>query len=74
MLTWGLSCSAYDRAALHIRGPDATLNFPDLDYTKDHFMLVGQQPCMRQPRSVARADVPVQLRCTAHAQVPLLDM
>ena len=65
MLTWGLTCRAYDRAALHIRGPDATLNFPDLDYTKDPFMMVGQQP-LHEPASQrdefsapGRADVPL---------------
>ncbi|KAK9816799.1 hypothetical protein WJX72_005214 [[Myrmecia] bisecta] len=36
------AAKAYDRAAVRIRGFDASLNFPDADYTKDPFLLENQ--------------------------------
>ena len=34
-------CSAYDRAALKLRGPTAVLNHSKEDYDDDEFMKVG---------------------------------
>ena len=33
-------CSAYDKAAIKMRGSRAALNFPGTDYSKDSFMKV----------------------------------
>ena len=50
-------CRAYDRAAYILR-PDTELNFPETDYSKDDFILVGfiKQTCFGayQPSGFAR--------------------
>lgn len=33
-------CRAYDRAAVRFRGNDATINFSEIDYSRDRFMQV----------------------------------